>query len=145
VADYHGFSVIERKYAELMSVPERVPESAGIIWTLQSPKTVRRTQDKDDCQQRSSKKFADRRANENPDSGKQPRMIVLLLSNGRQSLETLLWLRLRERHARNIEVLGDINSTHAFAPEIIRDLSHFELLLIVKFGARVRPLAQSKR
>jgi len=36
-----------------MSVPERVPESAGIIWTLQPPKTVRRTQDKDDCQQRS--------------------------------------------------------------------------------------------
>jgi hypothetical protein len=35
--------------------------------------------------------------------------------------ETLLWLRLRERHARHIEVLGDINSSHAFAPEIIRD------------------------
>jgi hypothetical protein len=48
-------------------------------------------------------------------------MIVLLTFEWRQSLETLLWLRLRERHARNIEVSGDINSTHAFAPEIIRD------------------------
>ena len=50
-----------------------------------------------------------------------------------------------ENNQRNIEVLGDINSTHAFAPEIIRDYSHFELRLIVKFGSRVRPLAQSKR
>jgi len=36
-------------------------------------------------------------------------------------LETLLWLRLRERHAQNVEVLGDINSTYAFAPKIIGD------------------------
>jgi len=33
-------------------------------------------------------------------------------------LGTLLWLWLRERHARHIEVLEDINSSHAFAPEI---------------------------
>src|SRR5258705_21466 len=44
-----------------------------------------------------------------------------------------------------IIVLGDINSTYAFAPEVIGDRSHFELRLIVKFGSRVRPLAQSKR
>jgi hypothetical protein len=87
-----------------MSVPERVPESARIIWTLQSPKTIRRTQDKDDCQ-RCSKKFADRRANENADSGNNLRMIALLTFRmAGNPWGHLLWLRLRERHARNIEV-----------------------------------------
>jgi hypothetical protein len=42
-------------------------------------------------------------------------------SNGSVALAGRTQLALQERHARNIEVLEDINSSHAFAPEIIRD------------------------
>ena len=40
VAYCQWFREIERKETKLVSVPERVPESAVIIWTLQSPRTV---------------------------------------------------------------------------------------------------------
>jgi hypothetical protein len=36
---------------------------------------------------------------------------------GDVSLGKLLWLRLRERHARNIEVLGDINPVMLLLPK----------------------------
>ena len=71
-----------------MSVPERVPEIAGIIWTLQSPQIVWRTHNKDDCQQRSRRSSLITALARTP-IRQQPRMIALLTLNCGQSPEDL--------------------------------------------------------
>jgi hypothetical protein len=47
------------------------------------------------------------------------------------------------RHAEKANFIGS-NSRKTVVTSGVRD-THFELRLIVKFGSRVRPLAQSKR
>jgi hypothetical protein len=76
-----------------------------IIWTLQSPKTVRRTQDKDDCQQRSRRSLLIAALTRTPirETTKDDRAPNFRMADNPWG--HLLWLRLRERHARNIEVI----------------------------------------